>query len=242
MTTKKIKKYLYYDDKANTYIINYGQKISTKNKKQILRIYKELKETNWLPSKCIQILKKYKTRKTHPTTIKTYKGHNNKINLYIKGFYIQSASIPEIKKTIKEYIQTNYNDKFIDEKRNQVIPTKKRGLPKHITYVPQSKKYKISKHKDGTTKYYGTFDTLEEAKKEVERQTKSNWETPRIRRRAKYNKSEENKYIQKQYYSDNYYIVKQGEYYGTYKRIEDAREERDWLVANNWSYENIDLY
>ena len=237
---EKIKKRLYKNIKTNTYYIHYGAKITVPTLEEALEIYEKLENLQWTPSKCIAYIDSLQTRESDLKKIAAYKSRD-KIALYLKGFYVQSGTIPEIKQTIQEYINTNYADTYIDYKRNNLRPHKKRNLPKHITYIQQTNKYRISKHIKGKTYYYGTYTTLEEAKKQVKELEKTNWQIPKPKRKP-YDTSKENRYIQQQPKTKHYFIIKNGEHYGTYNTLEKAREERDWLIKNNWSYENIDLY
>ena len=237
---KLIKKGLYYNPQNDTYAIHYGTKLTTKTLEEAQEIYDHLEQLEWLPSKCIPYLNSLRPRDSKIKKIAIYKSRD-KLALYFKGFYIQSGTIQETKKTIQEYIKTNYDDKYIDYKRANLRRSKNKHLPRHITYITTTDKYRVSKNVKGTTYYYGTYDTLEEAQQKIKEMEKINWKPPK-RKRKPYDTSPENRYIQQHPSSKHYFVVKNGEHYGTFKTLEQAREERDWLIKNNWSYENIDLY
>lgn len=239
MTTKRIKQHLYHNPKTDTYFIHYGTKISIKTLEEAEKIYQQLEHAQWLPSKCIPIMEANKRYNSKIKKIKTYK-QKGKVTLYLKGFYIETGQIPQIKKTIQEYIKTNYNDTFIDYKRTNLRKNKAGNMPLYISQIGKNQ-YRISRNINKKTYYYGLYKTLEEAEKKVQQLHQTGWKPPK-RKRKQYNTSKETRYIQQQPSTKHYFIVKQGEYFGTYKTLKEAQEERDWLIENNWNYDNVDLY
>ena len=101
--------------------------------------------------------------------------------------------------------------------------------------------YYVQRQKGGKLIIYGKFRKHEEA---IQLRNKLIQEGTLKERRGKHRiKDWQNRYIKKTY-NGKYAVQKQvnGEYqhFGTYKTLEDARDERDYLESIGWDYDNMD--
>lgn len=238
----KIKKYLYYNSTTKQYQIRRGRTITSQDKTEIMEIYNQCQQAEWKPTEIMKIIEEKQKQKGYTTRqvrkIRVNKNNEN-YTLFIKGFYITTGTIPKIKKTIQEYIQTGYNDQFIDMHTYQ--QSHPHNPEKYISYIPRVKKYRVSRTtNNGQLHYYGQYNTLEEARNKKQQLIQEGWPPP-TRKRKKYNTNPETRFIQKTS-TGKYAVMRNGTYYGTFRTLKDAQEERDWLIENDWNYENIDLY
>lgn len=114
--------------------------------------------------------------------------------------------------------------------RNRPKPT---GY-QHIQKVRYNNRYRVVKRVDGVYKYYGTFDTLEEAKRHRDYCESNDWSSDcRVLTRKKHDLP---KYITKS--ARGYLLQKNSKSTGLYqqwfRRLEDAVKERDLLIKVNW--------
>lgn len=90
-------------------------------------------------------------------------------------------------------------------------------------------------------KYYGSYNTIEEAEKAREVLKKHNWDNKYVKYRRK-RKNPISRYITRTK-SGNYVITKTIDNkkvdFGTFHNLKDAEEERDELIRCNWDWELI---
>ena len=106
-----------------------------------------------------------------------------------------------------------------------------------VRYIYKNKngKYEIRKRIGGVLLYWGSFNTLEEAKLYRAYYMGKKWMVnPHFRNR-------DNRYICEQ---EGSYIVRKRisgvlNYFGTFKDLQKARDERDKCIACNWDLEQI---
>lgn len=104
-------------------------------------------------------------------------------------------------------------------------------------------KYCVRKSVNGNVEYFGVYNTMKEAIEMRDKLIKNNWDK-HIVPVKKY--LQKNRYIVKRTDKEGnvfYEITKRIEgnytYFGRFKDIEQAIEERDFLEQNEWDYENI---
>lgn len=114
---------------------------------------------------------------------------------------------------------------------------------KYIT-VTHSNTYTIQRTFNKKCKNYGSFPTLEEAKAYLEKVIENDWDEKLL---AKNNQKElyPLRYIYKDK-SGSYAVLKKingkMERFGTFKRLEDAINERDLLIKYDWDFELLCEY
>jgi len=124
--------------------------------------------------------------------------------------------------------------------------------PKCEKYIQKSVsgKYNVSKRINNNQIYYGTFNTLEEAREYRDFLEEHDW-NPEYRKivRKKRKHNTPMKYIHYRKDKNNnprYWIQKSvnGEIlvFGTYDSLEDAMHERDFWESINWDMNLLDLY
>lgn len=94
---------------------------------------------------------------------------------------------------------------------------------------------------DGQRRYAGRYRTITEARKMKRKILRGEVNDPvrhRKTKRRKTSRTHPDRYI-KVGRTGKYEIRRQGEYYGVFPTIEEARRERDLLEANEWDYGNI---
>lgn len=101
------------------------------------------------------------------------------------------------------------------------------------TYIyPSRNKYVIRKTIYGKRTYYGTFETLQEARKYRDFLVDHAWNTKYIKKNYNINR-----YIKKP--RKKYYISKRIDgkdvYFGTFETLQEAREYRDFLEEHEWN-------
>lgn len=100
-------------------------------------------------------------------------------------------------------------------------------------------KFQVSKQVNGKRYYFGSYDTLEEAKKVREYFIKHNWD---VNERFRFKKTKPFQHI---IISEegNYRVVKRINYklvhFGTFHTLEDAQRERDLLMQFDWDLERV---
>lgn len=111
-----------------------------------------------------------------------------------------------------------------------------RDLPKYI--YRRGKKY----HLMFNHKFYGSFQSVEDAverKKQLMRE-----KVIKPRRIGQPFKKYEDRYVYLNSRTGRYHIRKnvggRPEHFGTYRRLEDARAERDYLESIGWDYSNME--
>ena len=104
-----------------------------------------------------------------------------------------------------------------------------------ITRLP-SGKYSVIKQGKGTKESYGTFDTLSEAEYQVRLCKRFNWD-----KRLKPFDCMKHIWLRKDAKTTTYRIVREEDgklvFYGTFHNLDDAKFERDILLACNWDIE-----
>ena len=236
----KLDEHLY--KQGDKYVIMLGYRLQSKDKQVIQKAYKECRQANFQPSKVNKILAKYsryKRNKHKPYRIEKQKNHNQ--TLYIQGYYIATDTPQKIQELLTQYNQTNDKDTWLDNHVNHNHKKSNTGED-HIYYIKWTGRYRVSKYHPILKKqaYYGEYDTIEEAIQVRDKEQQKGWKIP-PRKRKQYKWNKKRRYIHET--PNGTYIIKRyGQHYGSWKTLEDAIEERDWLIKNNWSYENIDLY
>ncbi len=113
---------------------------------------------------------------------------------------------------------------------------KPRDLPKYI-YKRGNRYHLIFDHK-----YRGSFGSVEEAVQGKEELIREGVIYPK--RIGQPFKKYEDRYVYLNKRSNKYHIRKivngVPEHFGTYARIEDARDERDYLESIDWDYSNME--
>ena len=106
-----------------------------------------------------------------------------------------------------------------------------RDLPSHV-YQTRNR-YFVAQYVNKERVVYGRYDTREEA---IQRRNQL------IHDGVIQDRKKENRYISKK--NRGYFIQKRindvVEYFGMFRTLEDAREERDFLESINWDYDNMD--
>lgn len=98
-------------------------------------------------------------------------------------------------------------------------------------------KYRVLKTIDDRKAYYGGYDTLEEARKRRDYLVSIDWDEPKtFRKYERIERDDSMKYIYLDKRSGNYFIKKGDECYGTFKSLDDAKNERDYMVSIDWDY------
>ena len=108
-------------------------------------------------------------------------------------------------------------------------------ISKHI--YRQFRKYKIMQN----NKVIGSFNTEEEARKAYAKLLHDG--VIQNKRRGRPISREIDRYIKKTKagtYSIQKYVNGVKEHFGTYRTLEDAREERDYLESIDWDYSNME--
>ena len=235
----KIDEYLYYTD--GRYMIQLGYRLQSKDKEHIMKIYQQCKQANFKPSKVTRILSEHTRYKRNPLEYRVQDFNNGSQALYIQGWYVLTAKPELINERLQSYLQAEDKLEWLDT--NIILRHKERSTDERYIYrITNTGKYRVSKYNSLLAKqcYYGEYDTLEEAIRERDKQAKNGWKIP-SRKRKPY-KHQKHLYAIHKTPNGTFTIQKQGVHYGTYKTLEDAIEERDWLIENNWNYDNIDLY
>ena len=102
-------------------------------------------------------------------------------------------------------------------------------------------RYNIYKYDGKKQVYYGSYDTIEEARKIRDKLEKNEWKKIPTRKNEK-NKNKTPRYIQKDKYN-KYVLIKSidgdFQYFGTFKTRSAAVEERDFLITHNWNYDDV---
>lgn len=240
MTRQRLKDYLYKDD-DNYYYIRFHNLIVMKSYdlQEIQEVYNYLEEHDWKPSYAYKIREKnlrYKKRKLISKVFQIKRNNGNiYYQLWLKGLYVTSSkNREELEKIKQEYINSGCSDKYID----QVFQKRNKHKEKSPKYIHKKYNGKYSIYKDYT--YYGTYDTLQEAITAREYCIQQDWDTT-ICKKTQRQKHNHPKYITKSR-DGKWCIQKSHVHYGTFYSLQDAIEERDWLIKNNWNYDNIDLY
>lgn len=234
----KLDEYLY--QRGDTYMIQLGYRLQSKDKDFILKVYNQCKNVDFQPSLVEHILDHYMKNKRKTMEYRIHDCKNNSQTLYVRGWYIKTAKPELIQELLEDYLDSINRDVWLD---NHVpLNHKKSNTEDHIYYIKHTGKYRVVKYNPDIKRqvYYGEYSTIEEARKKRDKERQNGWKIP-PRKRKPY-KHDKRLYCIHQTKIGTYTIQKQGVHYGTYKRLTDAIEERDWLVENNWSYENIDLY
>jgi len=238
----KIKEFLYKD--KNEYQLKLGYGMHSVNKELIFEVYDECEKVNFKPSRVEQIFVKYSKINGHSRKPKEYriqKRNDTSHILYVRGWYIKCANPQKINEILDEYLYSEDKDAWIDT-HAKLRRKKSNSGERFVHFIKVTGKYRVSKY-DPTmrkNKYYGEYDTLEEAVKVRDEKEKQGFPDPGRKRRP-YRQDNEMRYIHKNKHG-KYIITKNRQHYGTWNTLQDAVDERDWLIENNWSYDNIDLY
>lgn len=96
-------------------------------------------------------------------------------------------------------------------------------------YTNQWNKYEIRKRKYGKMTYYGTFETLQEARKYRDFLEEQDWDI----KYSKRNNTKRNNIYKVN--KNSWMIVKSREYFGVYSTREDAEKRRDFLDQHEWN-------
>lgn len=159
--------------------------------------------------------------------------------IYVKNTYVASRRTLEEITPIYEECK---NNKFYEPLMKKIKQkyAKKKHHKKHpnsiYIYQNQNGTYFIQKGKQ----YFcssDSYETIQEYKKQLE---KNGWNKDALtyNHRQKHNLP---RYIQ--YAKNNTYRIRyNGGHYGIFKTIDEAVNERDLLIKNNWEYDFIDLY
>lgn len=124
----------------------------------------------------------------------------------------------------------------------RLVNSQNHNVPQYIRKNKHT--YSIHKYIEGKTVYFGTFDTLEEARKHRDFLINHHWDTKYVRwAPRKYNLP---RYVYYNPYADNYYIAKKvGDTqfrFGTYKTRDEAIHEKKFYESINWDLDLLDLY
>ena len=217
---------------------------SSKNRQVILFIYKKLEKNNYnydeLPKFKKLAQKQYYHLKSIQDIPEIYKlirvSHKNQYKIHRPGTYEYYGAYDTLEEAIEriKYLEKNDWDKSLMQ----------RHKPENISRF--NGKYRLIKRIDGQAKYYGTFDSYEEAVNVRDKYDKEGWPTipTKTKTRRPFDKSM--RYIHK--VKDNpvkYQITKlvngRFKYFGTFNSLEDAQEERDLLIEWGWTYDFVDL-
>jgi len=236
----KLDEHLYQHN--DTYIIMLGYRLQSKNKQLILKAYDECKNADFRPSLVNKILDKYRQYKQGKRNYyRVIVQKNNNHSLYIEGFYIGTDTPSVIQRLLQEYEQSSKKDVWLDDHvySNHKQPNTGEA---HVYMIQGTGKYRVTKYNPSIKRqvYYGEYDTLEEAILVRDKQEKEGWQIP-PRKRKEYTWDNLKRYIHESK-TGKYIIKRNGQHYGTWNTLQDAVDERDWLIENNWSYDNIDLY
>ena len=235
----KLDEYLY--KRGDTYMIQLGYRLQSKDKEFIMKVYNKCRQVNFKPSLVEHILDHYMKNKRKTIEYRIHDCKNNSQTLYIRGWYIKTAKPEVIKELLEDYLNSDDRDVWLD---NHVLlnHNKSNTGEDHIYYIKWTGKYRVAKYNPTIKRqvYYGEYDTLEEAIQVRDKEQLKGWRIP-PRKRKQYKWNKKRRYIHET--PNGTYIIKRyGQHYGSWKTLEDAIEERDWLIKNNWSYDNIDLY
>ena len=235
----KLDEYLYYTD--GRYMIQLGYRLQSKDKEHIMKIYQQCKQANFKPSKVTRILSEHTRYKRNPLEYRVQDFSNGSQALYIQGWYVLTAKPELINERLQSYLQAEDKLEWLDT--NIILRHKERSTDERYIYrITNTGKYRVSKYNSLLAKqcYYGEYDTLEEAILERDKQEKEGWQIP-PRKRKEYTWNKPKRYIHESK-TGKYIIKRNGQHYGTWNTLQDAVDERDWLIENNWNYDNIDLY
>lgn len=145
---------------------------------------------------------------------------------------IQTRDYDLYQKVMNELEGVNTIEEVKEIKRKYKKPHK--NAEKYIYKFGKS--YYVMKFK----KYFGSYETLEDAKEARDKFEKNGWDSTTInysRKRWKWDRTRPK--ITKHIYpthSNKYAISKNNEYYGTFNTLEEAIEERDLLEKYHWDY------
>ena len=92
---------------------------------------------------------------------------------------------------------------------------------------PFNGQFRIYKVIRGKTKYFGTFPSIEEARRMRDKCVREGWKNTYKKR------DPERKWIQKRP-SGRYYVIRKNVYYGVKDTLEEAIEFRDFLEEHDW--------
>ena len=141
----------------------------------------------------------------------------------ISGKYVEFGSFDNLKDAWK------FRDELILNNWGKYNIKPSRGYGKYIAKV--GKKYRVQKAVNGKPVVFGVYETLEEATLARDKFESENWKNVPDR-----SEIPSKRYIHKT--SRGYVIYKRidGEvkYFGSFKTFEEALEERDKLIQNNW--------
>ena len=153
----------------------------------------------------------------------------------VQKYYGSFKTLSEAK-AHKEYcIKHNWSDKCMLRKNRKYTKDMM-----YIQPVPNSTKYHVCKRIDGVCRYFGTFDTLEEAKRHRDYCISQGWSLDCVYlRRQKHNLPQ---YITKQ--RDEGYLLQKvfsdgGAYRRHFPNLESAVYERDLLIRVDWDEERL---
>lgn len=155
------------------------------------------------------------------------------------------GSIPTVTNPKKKKINRK---KGYDEKGRGVEIQREKNKDKYIS--PRGDKYVIYKRIPSLNKriYFGTFETLHEAREYRDFLEEHDWDTKYIKRKRDKHAppGEDTKYITfykcNQKWVVNYYRDGKHYYFGCFDSFEEAREERDFWESIDWNLDLIDLY
>lgn len=108
-------------------------------------------------------------------------------------------------------------------------------ITKHL--YRQHRKYRVMQNNH----VYGVFNSEEEARNYLEKLTREG--VIRDKKRGRPISKEQDRYIKKTKagtYSIQKHINGVRGHFGTYRTLEDAREERDYLESIDWDYSNME--
>ena len=139
-----------------------------------------------------------------------------------------------------------YRDFLVDHAWNTKYIKKNYNINRYIK--KHRKKYYISKRIDGKDVYFGTFETLQEAREYRDFLEEHDW-NPEYRKISRYSQWNKNNLPKNIYYNNkqNTYSVRKVFNYepitfGTYHTLEDAIHERDFWMSIDWDMDMLDLY
>ena len=105
------------------------------------------------------------------------------ISKYHNGKGVHYGTVPteeEAIKYVKALNSVDYNVELLPEEFKKYVPKRVTGEPKYYHYNEKSGKWHVHKCIKGLPKYFGRFNTEEEAQKVVEELKKHNWNTEEI--------------------------------------------------------------
>lgn len=172
-------------------------------------------------------------RKKYLHKIATKTGYKYIIAIRSK-YFISRVNYDEIMEIYNECVECGFDENEVERIKEKY---KERKLNDAMKYVGKNQSGYYFIQRGG--KYYCSSPDLDEILKYKKQLEENNWDKSCLnyKFRKKHNLP---KYIQKNR-SGRYCIQYKGKHYGTFSTLDDAIEERDLLMVNDWDYDFIDL-